>query len=119
MSTSIGKNRAPREAESTDRIRMTLFVTGDERNSQAARTNLARICEDHLSGRVEIEVVDVREDHRKALEWRVLLTPALLIFNAERPARVTGTLQEAEQVLTACGLRGSGPQAGRNAAIQK
>lgn len=37
-----------------------LFVAGDERNSQAARANLSRICEDHLHGRAEVEVVEQR-----------------------------------------------------------
>jgi circadian clock protein KaiB len=100
-----GKAATPHQPGASDRIRMTLFVAGGEKNSQAARTNLARFCEDYLAGRAEVEIVDVLKDHRKALEWRVLLTPALLIFNAERPARVTGTLQDAERVLAACGLR--------------
>jgi hypothetical protein len=73
----------------------------------AAQTNLARISANHLSGRAEVEIVDVLENHRKALEWCVLLTPALLIFNAERPTRVTGNLHETEQLLSAIGLRGS------------
>jgi circadian clock protein KaiB len=104
MSTSTGKIAAPPQPGPSERIRMTLFVAGEERNSQAARTNLTRICEKYLSGRVDVEIVDVLVDHRKALEWRVLLTPALLIFNAERPTRVTGNLQEAESVLSAIGL---------------
>ncbi|HUA93477.1 MAG TPA: circadian clock KaiB family protein [Terracidiphilus sp.] len=101
MSTSNGNIMAPQPSGPPHRVRMTLFVAGEERNSQAARTNLARICESHLSGRADVEIVDVLQDHRKALEWRVLLTPALLIFNADRPTRVTGTLQEAERVLSA------------------
>lgn len=84
---------------------MTLFVAGEERNSQAARTNLARICESNLSGRADVEIVDVLQDYSRALEWRVLLTPTLLIFNAEPPTRITGSLHEAEQVLSACGVR--------------
>ncbi len=88
---------------------MALFVTGEERNSQAARMNLARFCENYLAGRVDLEIIDVLENHRKALEWRVLLTPVLLVFNSERPTRITGTLQDPEPVLAAVGLHGSEP----------
>jgi hypothetical protein len=39
------------------------------------------LCKEHLGGR-EFEVVDVLADHTKALQWKVLLTPALLVFSA-------------------------------------
>jgi len=87
---------------------MVLFIAGEERNSQAARANLTRICESHLPGRAEVEVVDVLTNHRKALEHRVLLTPAVLIFTSGTPARVTGTLEEPDRVLSALGLKGTG-----------
>lgn len=87
---------------------MILFVAGEEANSQAARTNLAHICETHFEGRTDVEVVDVLVDHRKALQWRILLTPALLVFTAPRPARVTDTLDEPDRLLEALSLKDIG-----------
>ncbi|HZP03769.1 MAG TPA: circadian clock KaiB family protein [Terracidiphilus sp.] len=95
-------------SEPNDRIRLRLFVAGEEPNSQTARTNLDHICQTHLAERtdvkIEIEIVDVLQNYRKALESRVLLTPALLVVSADHTARVTGTLQEPERVLAAMGL---------------
>jgi circadian clock protein KaiB len=86
-------------------VHMKLFVAGDHVNSQLARANLDRFCANYLAGRAEIEIVDVTQDHRKAQEWRVMLTPALLVFGAAGPARVTGTLEEPSCVLSVMGLK--------------
>ena len=37
-----------------------LYVTGNAPNSLQAMANLAQLCETHLPGRHEIEIVDVR-----------------------------------------------------------
>jgi circadian clock protein KaiB len=88
-----------------ERVQMTLFVAGDRQNSQIARANLERFCENYLAGRANIDIVDVTRDPRKAQDWRVLLTPALLVFNPGGPARVTGTLQEPSCLLHVMGLK--------------
>lgn len=108
MSTSARVFADPQNLGPNDRVRMMLFIAGDERNSQAARANLTRICERHLGDRADVEVVDVLTNHRKALEHRVLLTPAVLIFTSGAPARVTGTLEEPDRVLCALGLKAAG-----------
>jgi circadian clock protein KaiB len=86
-------------------VHMKLFVAGDYKNSRVARANLDRFCVEYLAGRAEIEIVDVTQDPRKAQEWRVLLTPTLLVFGSKgTPARITGTLQEPGCVLSVMGL---------------
>jgi len=104
MSTSA-KNSRPTPS---DPVRIMLFVAGEERNSQAARTNLSHICENHLAGRVNVEIIDVLSDHRKALQWKVLLTPAALFFVSENPARVTGTLEDPAKILSVLQLESAG-----------
>jgi len=80
--------------------RMRLFVAGDGGNSRLARANLTRICEEHLKGKVEYEVVDVLQDFQAALTAGVLVTPELVV---EKPvtAKIAGTLSDTEKVLTA------------------
>jgi len=80
--------------------RMRLFVAGDGRNSRMARANLTRICEEHLKGEVEYEVVDVLQDFQAALAASVLVTPELVV---EKPvnAKIAGTLSDTEKVLAA------------------
>ncbi len=111
MSTSAKSSHISRDPVPSGRLRIMLFVAGEERNSQAARANLSRICENHLATRADLEVVDVLLDHRKALHWKVLLTPATLFFVSDAPARITGTMDDPEKVLDLLGLRASGDQA--------
>jgi len=83
---------------------MVLFVAGNEINSEKARANLSDLCRDHLGGR-GFEVVDVFQDHSKALQWKVFLTPALLVFSDTNPVRITGNLEHTDRVLAALGAK--------------
>jgi len=76
-----------------------LFVAGGEPNSQQAVENLTRLCETHLKGRYEIEVVDVLEDFRTALENNVLVTPALNLVAPPPPVTLLGNLSDTPKVL--------------------
>ena len=63
--------------------------------------NLARICRDSLDGRCEMQVVDVMEDFETALEYNILLTPALLVVEPPPQIVIVGDLGEREDVLAA------------------
>ena len=84
---------------------LRLFVAGDEANSKKARENLTQLCETHLRGQYEIEIVDVLEDFQAALDSNVLLTPALIVV-APEPITIFGSLSDNEKVLGALGLAG-------------
>jgi circadian clock protein KaiB len=91
-------------AEKIAKYRMILFVAGDEPNSRNARGNLGRLCDAHLRNSCEVEVVDVLKDYRRALENRVLITPALVLVDPPPPVRTVGTLNDQDAVLTAMRL---------------
>lgn len=78
-----------------------LFVAGDEQNSRQARENLKRLCEKYLNRRYEIEIVDVLEDFKSALENNVLLTPALMVLSHLTKLTIFGTLSDTQKVLSA------------------
>jgi circadian clock protein KaiB len=94
--------------ESKEIFRMVLFVAGEESNSQAARKNLHSFCDRYLSGRAEVEIIDVLVDYRKALEWRVLITPALVVLHPLPGARILGTLEDTARILAALQLSENG-----------
>jgi len=83
-----------------------LFLAGHERNSELARTNLARLCETHLNGRHRIEIVDVLQNTALALKWRVLVTPTLILVRPRPEVTVLGNLKDTRAVLAALGLIG-------------
>lgn len=83
-----------------------LFVAGNESNSTQARGNLARLCEEHLKGRYQIEIVDVLKDPAIALKHSVLLTPMLVMLKPRLGVSVLGNLSDGKKVLATLRLTG-------------
>lgn len=101
---SAGSNLV--QKQNGNALQMILFVAGEETNSKKARINLDRLCKEHLARHCALEVVDVLASHKKALQWKILLTPALLVFDSNaKPVRITGNLDDTERVLAALGMR--------------
>jgi len=85
-----------------------LFVAGSESNSTQASGNLARLCEEHLKGRYQIEIVDVLKDAAAAHKNNVLVTPTLILIKPHPKVTVLGNLSDTRQVLAALRLTGDG-----------
>jgi circadian clock protein KaiB len=83
-----------------------LFVAGNESNSTQARGNLVRLCEEHLKGRYQIDIVDVWKDPTIALKYSVLLTPMLIMLTPRPGVSVLGNLSDTKQVLATLRLIG-------------
>jgi hypothetical protein len=63
---------------------------GDSPNSRAAFLNLQRLCESHLSGKYEIEVIDVKLRPELAKVDQILALPTLIRKTPEPTRRVIG-----------------------------
>jgi circadian clock protein KaiB len=83
-----------------------LFIVGNESNSTQARGNLARLCEEHLKGRYQIENVDVLKDAAIAHKHNVLVTPTLILIRPLPKVTLFGNLSETRRVLAALRLIG-------------
>ncbi|CAN5245307.1 hypothetical protein BH09SUM1_BH09SUM1_10380 [soil metagenome] len=81
-----------------------LYVAGDGPHSALARANLDAICTEYLSGRCEIEVIDVLRDPLRAMTDGVMLTPLLVKLLPAPTRKIVGTLSQREPVLLALGL---------------
>ncbi len=82
-------------------IHLTLYVAGEEPNSHMALQNLNEICSGEIKELCIIEVVDVYQDFRRALQERIVVTPTLIVETAESPARSVfyGNLHDKDMVL--------------------
>jgi circadian clock protein KaiB len=78
---------------------LKLFVTGRTPKSERAITNLLRICDEQLTGRYQVEVVDVLERPDLAEESKVLATPTLVKELPPPLRRIIGDLTQADRVL--------------------
>ena len=89
---------------SSDIFKFRLFIADETPNSALALANLKAICRTHLTGRYEIELVDVLQEPRRALAEEIFTTPMLVKLSPGPPARVFGTLGNTETMIHALGL---------------
>ena len=91
-------------------VMLRLYVAGRAPNSVKAIANLEAICRQHFKDGYRLEVVDVCEHPRRALDDGILVTPSLTKLSPSPGANVIGNLSDTGSVLAALGLRA--PQAG-------
>ena len=88
----------------TDLVTLRLYIAGDAQNSTVAMNNLTALCEQHLDGRHEIEVIDVFVNPERALADGIMMTPTVLRVDLNPMRRVVGNLSESDWVVHALGL---------------
>ncbi|MFC3170258.1 circadian clock KaiB family protein [Paracoccus fontiphilus] len=79
--------------------KLTLYVAGQTPKSLAAISNLERICEEHLPGRYEIEVIDLRQNPRLAREHDIVAIPTLVRELPVPLRKIIGDLSDEQKVL--------------------
>ena len=78
---------------------LRLYVAGETPKSLLAFANLREICETHLAGRYELEVIDIREHARLDEGERIVAAPTL-IKELPLPVRMLiGDMSDRERVL--------------------
>ena len=87
---------------------LRLYIAGWAVKSTAAFANLKRLCEAHLVGRYEIEVIDLLENPRLAAGDQILAVPTLVRKLPEPVKKIIGDLSDAERVLVGLDLRRQG-----------
>jgi circadian clock protein KaiB len=82
-----------------DGYNLRLYVAGQTPKSMAAIANLKKICEQHLAGRYEIEIVDLIKDPALARRHQIVAIPTLIRELPEPLKRIIGDLSNVEKVL--------------------
>lgn len=86
-------------------FKFRLYVADHAQNGALALANLRALCQAHLPGQHEIEVVDVFRQPRRALADGIFMTPTLVRLLPLPARRIVGTLSQTDTVLQALGLR--------------
>lgn len=82
-----------------DGYNLRLYVAGQTPKSMTAIANLRKLCEKHLPGRYNIEVIDLMKDPALAQRDQIVAIPTLIRQLPEPLKRVIGDLSNAEKVL--------------------
>ena len=85
--------------------RLRLYVAGQTPKSILALSNLKQICEDHLQGRYEIEIIDLLENPQLAAGDQILALPTLVRRLPEPIKKIIGDLSNTERVLVGLDLQ--------------
>src|SRR5687768_9669630 len=78
---------------------LRLFVTGILPNSARAIKNIKAICEEHLEGRYELEVIDIYQQPEFTLKENIIAIPVLIKKFPLPEERVIGDLSDTQKVL--------------------
>jgi circadian clock protein KaiB len=84
---------------------LRLYVAGLTPKSIAAFDNLRKICEEHLAGRYQLEVIDLIENPALARGDQILALPALVRQLPPPVKKIIGDFSNAERVLVGLDLR--------------
>jgi circadian clock protein KaiB len=82
-----------------DTYNLRLYVAGQTPKSMAAIANLKKICEQHLSGRYDIELIDLLKNPALAQRHQIVAIPTLIRQLPEPLKRIIGDLSNLEKVL--------------------
>lgn len=89
----------------TEMWHLRLYLAGQSPKSLRAFDNLQRLCEEHLAGRYEIEIVDLIEFPAQAHDDDVLAIPTLVRRLPAPLRKVIGDLSNTEHALVGLRLR--------------
>ena len=92
---------------------LTLFVSGASEVSARAIAGVRSLCERHLAGRYNLEVVDVYREVARATSRNVVAVPTLVRELPLPQRRLVGDMSDARRVLAVLEVGAVGPVSGR------
>ena len=84
---------------------LRLYVSGLTPRSQTAIKNIKKICEEHLNGRYDLEVIDVYQKTVLAKGEQIIAAPTLIKKLPLPLRRFIGDLSDSEKILLGLDLR--------------
>lgn len=84
---------------------LRLYVAGQTPKSLLAFANLDKICQEHLAGKYQIEVIDLLKNPQLARGDQILAMPTLVRKLPEPVRKIVGDLSNTVKVLVGLDLR--------------
>lgn len=88
---------------------LRLYVAGQTPKCIRAFENLKRLCDEHLAGRYQIEMIDLLHNPTLARGDQIVAVPTLVRRLPEPMKRIIGDLSNTERVLVGLDLRVTTP----------
>lgn len=82
-----------------EKLVLRLYVTGMTQKSKLAVQNIKKICEDHLKGRYDLEVIDIYRQPVLAKGDQIIAVPTLIKQLPLPIRKFIGDMSETERIL--------------------
>lgn len=105
MTTPRPPEPPPRPPAEPETWKLRLYVAGQTPRAIAAFANLKGICEKHLPGRYEIEIIDLLKNPKLAAGDQILAVPTLVRRLPPPMKKIIGDLSDEVRVLVGLDLR--------------
>jgi len=104
---AVSKTRGKKEkTDAPEEIwNLRLYVAGQTPESITAFTNLKKICEEHLAGKYQIEVIDLIKNPQLAKGDQIIALPTLVRKLPEPIKKIIGDLANTDRVLVGLDIR--------------
>ena len=104
MVTAVKEKKAKTDA--TEEIwNLRLYVAGQTPKSITAFANLKKICNEHLAGKYQIEVIDLLKNPQLAKGDQIIAIPTLVRKLPTPIKKIIGDLANTERVLVGLDIR--------------
>ena len=97
--------RASRTVVGASRHLLRLYVTGTTAGSTRAIQQVRRVCDEHLEGRYDLEVIDIYQLPALAKNDQIIATPTLIKVLPAPLRRLIGDLSNLDRVLFGMDIR--------------
>jgi circadian clock protein KaiB len=106
--------RLLRDSSGREKYVLKLYITGTTPRSSAAIGNIRSLCEDYLSGRYQLEVVDIYQQPALAAGEQIIAAPTLVKELPPPVRRMVGDLASRHRILIGLNIQEIG-DAGKSA----
>ena len=103
--SNTGTKSASRTRRHKKGYELRLYVAGQTPKSIAAFANLKKICDEHLAGQYQIEVIDLLKEPQLASGDQIVAIPTLVRKLPAPIRKIIGDLSDTERVLVGLNLR--------------
>jgi len=84
---------------------LRLYISRSTLKSKIAVQNIQRVCEEHLKGRYNLEVIDIQEQAQLARDEQIVAVPTLIKRLPHPLQRLVGDMSDLDRVLLGLDLR--------------
>ncbi len=105
MTKAPARKKSPTQRQKKAKYLLRLYVTGTTGRSMRAIQNVRRICEEHLQGLYDLEVVDIYKNLPLARGDQIIAAPTLIKRLPVPLRRLIGDMSDEQRVLVGLDVR--------------